>query len=287
MEIGILTAFLGGSLSLLGPCGALLLPGFFASTVSSTARLVPHGVVFYLGLILTLVPLGLGIGAVSVLFSQHREMLVLFTAVLLIVLGAMHAWGVGFDIGRMIPGVDALRRKSSRGSGLPRTFLLGAVGGVAGFCAGPILGAVLTLALGQGSIPLAGALLAVYGAGMVVPLMVLAALWDRLGSRRIAWLRGRSFTLFGRAFHATTFITGLLIIGLGVIFWLTNGLVTMPSLVSSATLARWQASMSVLSGTTVQIGIVLLLGAAALLIWWVRDRRRNGESAERGPGSPR
>src|SRR5699024_9671476 len=112
MEVGLLTAFLGGALALLSPCGALLLPGFFASTV-------------------------------------------------LIALGAAHALGLGFDLSRLLPGLDRAQQASSRGAGLPRTFLLGAVGGVAGFCAGPILGAVLTLAMGQGSMTLAAILLAV------------------------------------------------------------------------------------------------------------------------------
>ena len=51
MDIGVLGAFLGGALALLSPCGALLLPAFFASTVGSGPRLALHGAVFYLGLL--------------------------------------------------------------------------------------------------------------------------------------------------------------------------------------------------------------------------------------------
>ncbi|MDN6350582.1 MAG: cytochrome c biogenesis protein CcdA, partial [Yaniella sp.] len=43
MDIGFLTALIGGSLALLSPCGALLLPAFFASTASSGARLWAPG----------------------------------------------------------------------------------------------------------------------------------------------------------------------------------------------------------------------------------------------------
>src|SRR5699024_2359179 len=73
MEVGLLTAFLGGALALLSPCGALLLPGFFASTVSSRAALLPHAVVFYLGLVVMLVPLGIGAGALGALVIEHRS----------------------------------------------------------------------------------------------------------------------------------------------------------------------------------------------------------------------
>lgn len=41
MEVSILTAFLGGALALLSPCGAFLLPGFFATTVTTRVRLIP------------------------------------------------------------------------------------------------------------------------------------------------------------------------------------------------------------------------------------------------------
>src|SRR5690606_40127332 len=177
MGISLLPAFLGGALALLSPCGALLLPGYLASTVTRRAGLLLHGAVFYVGLLLTLVPLGVGAGALGGLLAQHRAVLVAATSVLLILLGAVHALGIGLDPARVLPGAagaDRLRQASARGSGQPRTFLLGAVGGVAGVCAGPVLGAVLTLALGQGGILRAAVLLAAYGAGMVVPLLLLA-----------------------------------------------------------------------------------------------------------------
>ena len=87
---------------------------------------------------------------------------------------------------------------------------------MAGACAGPILGAVLTLALGQGSAPRAAVLLAAYGAGMVIPLLLLTVLWDRLGPRSRAVLRGRGVTVAGRTLHTTTLLTGLLIIALAM-----------------------------------------------------------------------
>lgn len=274
MDIGLLAAFLGGTLALLSPCGALLLPGFFASTVTSRAALLPHAAVFYLGLLLTLVPLGVGIGALGTLVAGHRDLLIAGTSVVLVVLGVLHALGVGADLGRVVPGAERLRQRSSQGSGFLRTFLLGAAGGIAGFCAGPILGAVLTLALGQGGAARAGFLLAVYAAGMVVPMMLLAALWGRLGGRTRSLLRGRGFTVRGRRLHTTSLLAGLLIIALGILFWRTNGLVTLPSPVPTSTLARWQEGSGVLDDPLVQVVVILALGLLGILLWWWRDRRR-------------
>ena len=68
-------------------------------------------------------------------------------------------------------------------------------------------------------------------------------------------------------------------IALGVLFWTTNGLVTMPSLVPTSTLARWQASTAGLSSPLVQVGMLLALGALALGIWLRHDRRRQPDRA--------
>ena len=279
MEIGLLSAFLGGALALLSPCGALLLPGFFAATAATRASLALHALIFYLGLVLTLVPLGIGAGALGVLLAGHRALLIGATSLLLIVLGALHALGFGIDLAAVLPGGARLQRAASRSRGALRTFLLGAVGGVAGFCAGPILGAVLTLAMGQQSLALAGVLLAVYGAGMVVPLVALALVWERLGARARERLRGRGVTVLGRRLHTTTVLTGLVIIALGVLFWVTNGLVTLPSLIPTSTLARWQTSGPDLSSPALQIGVILALTLLALLLWWRADRRRRRREA--------
>src|SRR5215218_7163759 len=115
VEVSFLASFLGGLLSLLSPCSALLLPAFFAYAFQSRGELVGRTAVFYLGLCATLVPLGMGISAASAL-----------------------------------------------------------VYGFAGFCSGPILGAVLTVAASSGSASRGAGLLATYAAGMAAPLFLMA-----------------------------------------------------------------------------------------------------------------
>ncbi|HHU10629.1 MAG TPA: cytochrome c biogenesis protein CcdA [Intrasporangiaceae bacterium] len=273
MEIGLLTAFLGGVLALLSPCGALLLPAFFATAFSTRARLLLHATVFYAGLAATLVPLGLGLGALGSLFIEHRDVIIGGTAVVLVALGLAQALGFGFDLARVLPGADRVRQESAARSGLLSTLLLGAASGVAGFCAGPILGAVLTLAMVSGDSVQAGLLLAVYGAGMVVPLTAIAAGWERLGDRGRARLRGRGFVLLGRELHTTSVVTGVLIAVVAVLFWRTNGFLTMPSLLPTTTQAWLQARLSMLSGPLVDILAIGLAVAVALSIWWATTRR--------------
>lgn len=284
MQIGLLTALLGGALALLSPCSALLLPAFFAARVGARARLLLHGAVFYLGLVLVLVPLGLGLGALGSLLTGGRGLLIAATSILLVALGIAQMLGFGFDAGRLLPA--RLRAGAETGSGLIRTFLLGAVGGVAGFCAGPILGAILTLALAEADAWSAGALLAVYGAGMVVPLVIIAAAWQRLGRRGRRLLRGRAFTVFGRELHTTSVLTGALIIAVGLAFWFTNGLIDVPSLVPTDVQAWLQERGGSLAGPVVDVIAIAGAAIAGLVAWYVlRRRAARREAAELEPRS--
>ncbi len=291
MDIGLLAAFLGGALALLSPCAALLAPAFFASTIGAGPRLLAHGAVFYAGLAVVLVPLGIGAGALGTLFVTHREAIVLIASVLLIGLGAAQAAGFGFDPARLIPGATGLQTRAAAAGGWLKSFLLGAAGGVAGFCAGPILGAVLTLAAARGDTFAAGGLLAVYGAGMVAPLLLIAALWGRLGARGRRLLRGRGFTLFGRSLHTTSVLTGLLVIAVGVLFWTTNGFVDTPQLLPIGAQSWLQERAALLSDPLVDVLVVLIAAAAAIAIWALRRRNTRGTALESGdealPGAVR
>ena len=282
MDIGLLSAFLGGVLALLSPCAALLMPAFFASTVGAGPRLLAHGAVFYVGLLLVLVPLGVGAGAIGTLFATHREVIVLSASVLLVVLGVVQLLGFGFDPARLLPGAAHLQERATTATGWAKTLLLGAASGVAGFCAGPILGAVLTLAAARGDMVSAGTLLAVYGAGMVAPLLLIAALWGRLGARGRRVLRGRAFTVFGRELHSTSMLTGFILIGVGVVFWTTNGLVTAPELLPLEAQAWFQEGSAVLANPVVDILAILVLVCAVLIVW-ARRRRRDRSTAGTRP----
>lgn len=273
MEIGLVAAFVGGVLALLSPCAALLMPAFFASTIGAGSRLALHGAIFYGGLLVVLVPLGVGAGALGALFVSHRQAIVLVSSVVLVALGIAQTLGFGFDPARLLPAGADLHARAASKSGIAKTAILGAASGIAGFCAGPILGAVLTLAATRGNAVAAGALLAVYGAGMVVPLLLIAALWQKLGARGRQVLRGRTFTALGREWHTTSVITGLLVAGVGILFWVTNGLVGAPELVPVEAQAWLQANASVLANPLIDI-ILILIVAALILALWGRRRRR-------------
>ncbi|WP_460796650.1 cytochrome c biogenesis CcdA family protein [Nocardioides pacificus] len=229
MEVGLLAAFAAGVLALLSPCSALLLPSFFAYAFASKRALVLRTLVFYLGLLITLVPLGTGAGAASSLFYGHRSTLIAVAGWSIIGLGVLQILGRSFAMpfaGRL-QGFAAARS----GAGWLPTLVLGGVYGLAGFCSGPVLGAILTVAATQDTPWKGGALLAVYALGMAAPLLVLAALWDRLDLGARPWLRGRTLTLgpprwapwLRLSVHSTSLLAGVMFVGVGVLFLRFDG----------------------------------------------------------------
>ena len=218
--VGLLVAFAAGVLALLSPCSALLLPSFFAYAFASRTMLLRRTSGFYLGLLITLVPLGTGASFASTLFYGHRSTLIAVAGWTLIALGVLQVLGGSFAM----PFANRLQGLSGRvrGTGTLSVVALGAVYGLAGFCSGPVLGAILTVAATTS--PAGGAvLLAVYALGMAAPLFLLAALWDRLGAERRTWVRGRPLRLGPVRTHTTSLLAGLLFIAIGALFLRYDG----------------------------------------------------------------
>ncbi|WP_405465631.1 cytochrome c biogenesis CcdA family protein [Streptomyces anulatus] len=259
-EVGLAVAFVGGLLALLSPCSALLLPAFFAYSFTSRTKLVARTGLFYLGLCTTLVPLGVAGSFASRLFYGHRDTLVSIGGWTVIALGVAQIAGLGFGSRRIAQAAGARRS----GSALS-VFALGAVYGLAGFCAGPILGGILTVAALDGDPFHGGVLLAVYALGMAVPMFALALLWDRFDLGRKRWLRGRALQLGPIRLHSTSVIGGLVFIALGVVFLVFDGTSALPSLISTDTEFALEDRLSGI-GAVITDRLVLLVLAAVVTL---------------------
>ncbi|MFF5934809.1 cytochrome c biogenesis CcdA family protein [Streptomyces sp. NPDC012508] len=226
-DIGYLAAFLGGLLALLSPCSALLLPAFFAYSIDSTSRLLARTGIFYAGLATTLVPLGAAGSFAGRLFYGNRDLLVALGGWTIIVLGVLQILGMGFASRRMAEVSGRIRPTTA-----VSVYALGLVYGLAGFCAGPILGSVLTVAALSGSPAYGGLLLAVYALGMAVPLFLLALLWERYELGRRRWLRGRTVRAGRFELHTTSLLSGGFFVVLGTLFLAFDGTTALPGLLS-------------------------------------------------------
>ncbi len=282
LEASYLAAFLGGVLSLLSPCSALLLPAFFAYAFGGGGELVKKTGLFYLGLVATLVPLGMGISAVSALFYGHRAVLITISGGLLIAFGILQLLGRGFTVGPL-----ARLRSRVRGDSAGAVFALGAVYGFAGFCSGPILGAVLTVAAASGGVARGALLLAVYAAGMAAPLFLLALFWERLDLRNRPWVRGREISV-GRFFrlHTTNLVSGAMFVLLGTLFIAYEGTSALSGLYESNGATDLAFAAEAWAGDVARRipGMVLLVALLALLAAQIlRGRLRQGGTEEGKP----
>ena len=187
VEVSFIAAFLAGVLSISSPCVLPLVPIFLAHLAGASAggtegigrrRVLPNAVAYVLGFSLVFVALGVALGAAGALAStasvvaSNRDWLTRIGGAMLIVLG-LHQIGI-----LRIPLLDQERRLAADrlpAGQVTSSFLVG-VTFAAGWspCVGPILGAILTMAAGQGSIERAALLLATYSAGLAVPFLLAA-----------------------------------------------------------------------------------------------------------------
>ncbi|HHX86367.1 MAG TPA: cytochrome c biogenesis protein CcdA [Actinomycetales bacterium] len=280
-QIGLVGGFLGGVLSILSPCSALLLPAFFAYAFGTRRMLLARTGIFLVGLAAVLVPLGAGVGAVGSLVTVHRGTVTLVGGLVVVALGLYTALGGGFRL----PGLsDASSRVT--GSGPLSVLALGALYGFAGFCSGPLLGGVLTLAMAGGSPTYGAAVMAAYAVGMVVPLAVLALAWDALGGSRRAWLRGREVTFGPIRTHTTSLLSGGLFVLIGLLFVLSDGTAALGSLMGvddqfdlQVAAESWAARIDDLWFLVALLAVV----AVGLAVWLLRERRRERDGAAEPP----
>lgn len=234
MDIGLLAAFVGGLLTLLSPCSAMLLPAFFSYAFAGPAELFARTGVFYLGLATTLVPLGVLAGTLGAFVNEHRFTFVTVASVVVIVLGAVMLLN--------LPVPFLGRGAAATGTSVAAVYALGTVYGLAGVCAGPLLGAVLTVAAVSGNALSGGVLLMVFAAGMAVPLLFLAWLWGRFPYvQRLA--RPREVVIGRWRNTVTGIIGGLLTVAVGVLLLATSGTTDLAGLLGATQQAALEGTV--------------------------------------------
>ncbi|MGB3329710.1 MAG: cytochrome c biogenesis protein CcdA [Thermomicrobiales bacterium] len=221
MNVSFLAAFVAGILSISSPCILPLVPVYLAHIAgvsvgerSDSARLavLRNAAAYVVGFSVVFVAMGAALGAVGTaagtleFVALNRIWLVRIGGVLLIVLGL-------YQVGLVrIPILDRTWRPQiepgSRGT-VFSSFVIG-VGFGAGWspCMTPILGAIMTMAAGQGDMTRATTLLAVYALGLGVPFM-LAAVAFGSAPKIIRRLNAH--------LHSVTVVSGAIMLGVGVI----------------------------------------------------------------------
>lgn len=266
MEIGFLGALVGGALTLLSPCSVMLLPAFFSYAFTSPTRLLARTGVFFLGLLTTLVPLGVLAGTFGAFVSAHRGTFVTVAGIVVILLGLLMVLNVPLPfLGRG----GALESTSSAS-----VYALGTVYGLAGVCAGPLLGAVLTVAALSGNALYGGLVLVFFAVGMVIPLLILAALWGRLPFvRRL--VKPREIRIGRWRNTWTGVVGGILTMGLGILLIVSEGTALLSGVLgASDQMALEEWAYGATRGVP-DLVVALVVVAVALGAWLLMRRRRS------------
>lgn len=211
----VVAAFIGGVVALFAPCCiSVMLPAYFATSFRRRRALVAMTFVFGLGVATVILPIAFGASALTRFILGQHTLVFLIGAALMVGLGV--AMIAGWKLPLPMPGMQA---RQDRGVG--SVYVLGAFSGTASACCAPVLAGVVALSGAAGSFAAALVVGVAYVFGMVVPLFVIALLWDRYDWGNSTILKGRTFTLraFGRTrpVHSTALVGGVLLIAMGAL----------------------------------------------------------------------
>jgi cytochrome c-type biogenesis protein len=217
LTIGI--AALAGLASFLSPCVLALVPAYIGylggRSVTPSGHVVEnrwvtfsHGLAFVLGFSLVFIILGAAASAIGSLLYDLRGWLARIGGAVVVLFG-LHTMGV-----INIPFLDydaRARMMPSPSLGYLSSALMG-VFFSAGWapCVGPVLGAVLTLALNSAKLNQGIVLLTAYSAGMAIPFLLAA-----LGIGRVAEMMRRH----GQLVHYLSIATGALLVVIGILLF--------------------------------------------------------------------
>lgn len=212
-------AMLAGLASFLSPCVLALVPAYVSylggRSVTAGGEVIDnrwgtfaHGLAFVAGFSVVFVALGAVASAIGAVLFDLRPLLTKIGGVVVVIFG-LHTLGI-----IRIPFLDMDTRRQVRpdpGLGYLSSALMG-VFFSAGWspCVGPVLGAVLTLALDTGQLNRGVVLLSAYSAGLAIPFLLAA-----LGIGRVTDLMRRH----QRLIRGLSLATGALLIVIGILLF--------------------------------------------------------------------
>jgi len=221
MNLGNITvglSFLAGLASFLSPCVFSLVPAYVGylggraaggeGGENSKLTTFLHGLAFVLGFSVIFILLGVAASAFGSALFQIREWMAKIGGIVVTIFG-LHMIGV-YRI--------SFLEYDTRVQELPDPkfgYLSSALLGVffsAGWspCVGPVLGAILTLALNGGSVSQGVILLSAYSAGLAIPFLIAA-----LG---IGWV-GAALRKYGKAMHYVEVGMGVILVIIGIMLF--------------------------------------------------------------------
>ncbi len=206
----VIVSFLAGIVALAMPCCfSVLLPSYLASAFKKRTAILAMTLVFALGVAAILLPIALGVYALSSFISLNHSLLFVIGGFFMVFLGA--ASFLGIQLFPMFSPDVKLER-----TGVPTVFVLGVFSGVASSCCAPVLAGILVLTALTTSVLGATLVGVAYVAGMVFPLFVAASLMDRSSTVQ-RFLQGRMVSTGMGTIHSSKLLAGVIFLSMGVV----------------------------------------------------------------------
>ena len=173
VSTSIAAAFVAGIAALFAPCCiTVLLPSYLGSIFRERKKVFLMTFIFFLGILVVFLPIGLGLAAFSQFLSRYHNVIFATGGSFLLLLGLMLLLGRRLSFASPVhPSLKSHHPVS--------VFVLGIFSGIATTCCAPVLAGVMALAALPGSVWLGGAYTLSYVMGMVAPLFVIALVLDR------------------------------------------------------------------------------------------------------------
>lgn len=256
-------AFFAGLASFLSPCVFALVPayvGYLSGRAAgggegenNTWQTVSHGIAFVLGFSIVFVLLGALFGALGKVLSDITNILIKIGGTVVVIFG-LHMTQIinipflNYDTRKEMTSVD---NKGYFSSVMMGVFFS------AGWapCVGPVLGAILTLALNGGSVSQGVYHLSAYSAGLAIPFL--------LAATQVGWVT-KTLRRYGRLMHYIEVFMGVVLIGIGVLLFSNKfGTLARYGLLFGDIFDEVAIGQSLLFGLLAAIAIGLVLGYIA------------------------
>ncbi len=266
-NLSFIIAFLAGIFGILTPCSLAILPAFFAYSFKEKRQITKMTFVFFLGFTPIFVMFGLiasFLGKSFAIFQQSNDNLIIIAGILIIFFGFMALFGKGFA------GININRKSNKSTWGIFLFGVLFAIGFTA--CMGPILIGILLIAGVLQNYVYAGFLMLFYSLGLFVPLFLISISFDKYNFSRFMNKTNKKL-----GFPLSNLISGVLLIGMGVLFIIYKGTLFLEGLgLGNLTILIYSIQNKLVSLRFINIiGVVVLIGFLYLLWKFLRKKRKN------------
>ncbi|MEK7138154.1 MAG: cytochrome c biogenesis CcdA family protein [Patescibacteria group bacterium] len=282
----ILAAFLAGMVALFAPCCiTVLLPAYLASAFKEKKNIVRMTLVFFSGIAVILIPIGLGAAWLASIFQDFHKEMYLIGGTFMVVLAVFSIFGKSIA---MIPMMKKIKPKLSASSS-KSVFLLGILSGAATSCCAPVLAGAVTLAVVSGVFWKALIVTFAYVFGMVFPLFLAAFFYDKFKLEKSKIIQGKimEFRVGKKDYfvHSTNLLAAglFLLIGVTMIYlgfsgdtyWAPGFQVGVGNFLNRVTTSFFELS----KGVPEIVWGILIPGMFAYLVWkafnWGKKEKSN------------